>query len=73
MSSPATTADALRGEIRGHKAAIRRHRAQLSQTKAALVALELELTRRGIRLIVKGEGGIHGQDQYQTQEAQAAS
>ena len=56
MASPATTADALRGEIRGHKAAIRHRRTALARAKAALVALESECAARGIKLVVKGEG-----------------
>lgn len=47
----------LRGEIAGHKAAIRHHRAALGQKKAELVMLERECASRGIRLVIKeGEG-----------------
>lgn len=48
---------ALRGEVRGHKAAIRQHRAALAVTAAQLEALEKECRERGVRLIIKGEEG----------------
>jgi hypothetical protein len=49
-------ASLLREEVTAHKAAIRHHRAALGRAKAALLALERECARRGIKLIVKGEG-----------------
>ena len=77
MTSALPRVEWLRGEVAAHKAAIRRHRSALSRAKAALVAAEeTELAARGIKLIVQGEGGIHGpirKAEHQVQEAQAAS
>lgn len=57
-----TQASRLQASVTAHKAAIRRHRQQLQTTKAALLALDAECQRRGIRLIVHhGEGAsAHG-------------
>lgn len=49
--------DELERAIRGHKAAIRRHREELGRAKAALLELERECALRGIKLVVTGEGG----------------
>lgn len=54
----------LQAAVGHHKSAIRRHRQQLQQDKAALVSLEAECRRRGIgfRTVTtsSGEGDIHG-------------
>lgn len=47
----------LAGEVVTHKAAIRRHRCALSRAAADLAEVRRELARRGIRLVLKGEGG----------------
>lgn len=69
MVAPSTVvaeAARLQADVSAHKAAIRRHREQLSRAKAALVAFEEDLRRRGIALVLvpttqrSGEGDIHG-------------
>jgi hypothetical protein len=51
---PHVRASELVAAVQSHKAAIRRHRLELSRAKAALVALEVECASRGIRLTVYG-------------------
>jgi hypothetical protein len=65
-------AERLRGEIRAHKAAIRRHREDLGRAKAELSALEC--ASAGIKVVVKGEGEqTHGQADPQHLHARRAS
>jgi hypothetical protein len=61
--TPQERAGALQGEVKAHKAAIRRHRAHLVAAKVELVHLARECAARGIGLVVaeQGEEETHGQ------------
>lgn len=53
---------ALRATVARHKAAIRLHREELGQAKAALDAFEADCRQRGIAVtfVTAGAGDIHG-------------
>lgn len=53
----------LLAEIRGHKAAIRRHRADMWRACAELGELQKELAKRGISMVTQAKGKeAHGRD-----------
>ena len=53
---------ALRATVARHKAAIRQHREELGEAKAALDAFDAECRQRGIAVthVPAGAGDIHG-------------
>lgn len=63
MASDASLAGralALQREVKRHKAAIRYHKEQLQQAARALVQVQAECARLGIRMIVPGVEATHG-------------
>lgn len=62
-------AEALRGDVAAHKAAIRRHRAALVRAAIALADLERECSSRGIRLVLSADEGEGSESPWPNQSS----